>query len=377
LSAFPDLEAQCLELTTILELSKPEKILFLVPYPLNTAPSQRFRFEQYFAALQNKGTTVDVQSFFTSQNWQLFFKTGHMLAKAAGIASGIIRRLSVLFHARSYDFVFIHREVCPIGPPLFEWFIASVLKRKIIYDFDDAIWMTDRKNENALITLIRWRHKVATICRRSYKVSCGNQFLCDYAASYSNTVVFIPTTVDTEHMHNKQKAHEEKSPVVIGWTGTHSTLKYLDLVTPILSSIKAEYNVELRIIADRSPDLSVPIVFYPWKKSSEIEDLLAFDIGIMPLPDDIWSKGKCGFKAIQYLALGIPAVVSDVGVNSSVVQHGITGYCCRNDHEWRDALVKLIVNTSMRKQMGNAGRKHVESNYSVNSNLSAFTSLFA
>jgi glycosyltransferase involved in cell wall biosynthesis len=357
----------------------PSKILFLVPYPLKQAPSQRFRFEQYLKLLNNEGYTIELQSFLTSQNWQLFFKKGHQLGKAAALGKGFLKRLLILGKVRSFDFIFIHREISPLGPPVFEWIIAKVLRKKIIYDFDDAIWLTDRSHENPLLRFLKWRSKVKWICRWAYKVSAGNEYLCAYASRYNHNVIYNPTTVDTEKEHNPRHSRGLSELITIGWTGTHSTVKYLRPVANVLERLFQLYHPRLRItiIADREPDFIPNYNFIRWTRSTEIEDLLQIDIGIMPLPDDEWSKGKCGFKALQYLALEIPAIVSPVGVNTRIVSHGENGFLCATDDEWFEALKKLIEDPKLRVKMGAVGRLKVISDYSVISNRLNFLSLFA
>ena len=150
-----------------------KRILFLVPYPLHESPSQRFRFEQYFTVLRNNGHSYTVQNFLNSNNWGVFFKSGHTLIKLGALIAGLTKRVIVLLKSPMYDFVFIHREAAPLGPPIFEWIMAKVLKRKIIYDFDDAIWLTDREQESAILRLAKWRSKVGSICKWAYKVVVG------------------------------------------------------------------------------------------------------------------------------------------------------------------------------------------------------------
>ncbi len=145
--------------------SMAKKILFLVPYPLHQSPSQRFRFEQYFNLLKNNGYSLTVQSFLDEIHWKLFFKSGNNLAKFKAIIYGLAKRTIALFKSPMYDFVFIHREAAPFGPPIFEWILAKGFKKKIIYDFDDAIWLTDRKNESWLLRIVKYRRKVSEICR--------------------------------------------------------------------------------------------------------------------------------------------------------------------------------------------------------------------
>src|SRR5690606_37637078 len=138
---------------------------------------------------------------------------------------GFFRRKILLFKACKYDYIFIHREVAPLGPPIFEWFLAKMLQKRIIYDFDDAIWLTNTSENNKLAAGLKWHQKVDAISKWAYKVSCGNTFLCDYARQFNNNVVLNPTTIDTENMHNPALLQKQvNSVLVIGWTGTHSTL---------------------------------------------------------------------------------------------------------------------------------------------------------
>jgi glycosyltransferase involved in cell wall biosynthesis len=357
-----------------------KKILFLLPYPLKESPSQRFRFEQYFGILSEKGYTYTAQTFLDSHNWQLFFKPGRILPKILALFKGFMRRTLALPKSLSYDFVFIHREATPVGPPVIEWLLAKVFRRRIIYDFDDAIWLTDRKDESFFLRTAKWRSKVGSICAWSYKVSCGNEYLCDYASIFNQRVVYNPTTIDTEGWHNPERfVTPSHTPFVnIGWTGSHSTLKYLKEVEPVLNKLQLEHpNVRFIVIADRKPDLSLPrIKFVPWNEATEVDDLMDIDIGIMPLPDDEWAKGKCGFKALQYMALKIPAVIAPVGVNKNIVDNGINGFLASSPEEWYRALETLINDENLRKKMGALGRRTVVDRYSVISNTSSFLSLF-
>jgi glycosyltransferase involved in cell wall biosynthesis len=281
-----------------------------------------------------------------------------------------------------YDFVFIHREAAPLGPPIFEWMLAKIFRRKIIYDFDDAIWLTDRVHESWFLRTAKWRHKVSYICKWSYKVSCGNGYLCNYARKFNKSVIYNPTTIDTENLHNPtlhKGSNRDDNKVRIGWTGSHSTLKYLHEIESVLIKILHDYpQVEFVVIADKPPSVqAVPSVkFIPWNTETEIQDLLEFDIGIMPLPDDKWAQGKCGFKALQYMALQLPAVASPVGVNSKIIEHGVNGFLCNTPDEWESTLRKLVENSTIRKQVGLNGRKTILKYYSVNSNASNFLSLF-
>lgn len=357
------------------------KIQFLAPYPIGQAPSQRFRFEQYLSLLQERGFQISFQPFWDEKVWAILYKPGFVFQKTIGFIKGIARRLVILFQLSKFDFVFVHRECLPIGPPIIEWIIAKILKKKIIYDFDDAIWLPNTSEENKLAAFLKWHRKVASICKWSHKVSCGNSFLNNYALQFNTNATVNPTTIDTNHLHNPSLHTSQKrsTSIVIGWTGTQSTLVYLQPFLPILKKLSSKFPGQIRflIIANKDPKLDVTFVdFVRWSKQTEMNDLLQMDIGIMPLSDDIWAKGKCGFKALQYMALEIPALASPVGVNTEIIDNAINGYLCKTEKEWFQCLEKLIVDKALRKEIGVAGRKKVAAHYSVSSNSSTFLSLF-
>lgn len=356
------------------------KILFLVPYPLKEAPSQRFRFEQYFTHLIKQGHSYQVQSFLDSSNWNCFYHPGRSFDKLRAILKGFFKRVFILLKLKGFDFVFIHREATPVGPPAFEWLISKVFKKKIIYDFDDAIWLTDRKNESWTLRFSKWRSKVAYICRWSHRISAGNAYLCDFARAHSNNVVYNPTTIDTEALHNRNlyQIDKDETKITIGWTGTQSTLKYLNSIVSVIQQLQMENDFRFLVIANQKPDLVLQSLdFLPWSLKNEIPDLIQIDIGIMPLPNDKWTNGKCGFKALQYMALEIPAVVSAVGVNNHIIDDGVNGYLCSSETDWYLRLNALLKNKALRKRMGQAGRAKVVSNYSIYSNSSTFLNLFS
>lgn len=355
--------------------------MFLVPYPLNESPSQRFRFEQYLKLLANDGYVCHFQTFLDAKNWQYFFSSGNFMLKAFALLKGFAKRCLLIFHLSGYDWVFIHREVTPAGPPIFEWIIAKVFRKKIIYDFDDAIWLTDRKNESIVFRIIKWRSKVASICKWSYRVSAGNEYLCAYARQFNKNVMYNPTTIDTDHLHNTDvyDVKKDSNKIIIGWTGSHSTLKYLKEAEPALAELEKKYpQLELLVIADKPPTLSLTNVrFLPWSFETEIKGLLEADMGIMPLPNDEWAKGKCGFKALQYMALEIPAIISPVGVNTTIVESGADGYFASTTSEWLSTLEVLINDAALRKRMGKNGRTKIINYYSVGSNSPTFLKLFS
>jgi glycosyltransferase involved in cell wall biosynthesis len=354
-------------------------ILFIVPYPEGEAPSQRFRFEQYFSALQEEGHSYTVAPFLDKSTWKILYKPGRGLQKALGILKGLGRRLALLPRLSRYDWVFIHREAAPLGPPLFEWLISRVFRKKVIYDFDDAIWLPNTSEQNRIAARLKWHGKVAAICRWSYRVSCGNEYLRQWASQHNRNAVYMPTTIDTERVHNQRKMHNSARLLTLGWTGTHSTLKYLRTLESVLQKL-AHHHPQLRflIISNHPPALDLPRLEYrPWRKETEVADLLQMDIGLMPLTEDPWSEGKCGFKALQYMALGIPTVVSPVGVNRQIIEEQGGGYSAQHEQEWLQLLERLISDSPLRSEMGERGRATVESSYSVLAWRDRFLKLFA
>lgn len=355
------------------------RILFIVPYPPGRAPSQRFRFEQYLDLLTAHGHQFRLVPFLSVATWDILYKPGQAAAKAIGILSGFVRRAGLLFTVPQYDFVFIHREAAPVGPPVFEWLIAKVLRKKIIYDFDDAIWLANTSEANKIAAGVKWHHKVADICRWAYKNSCGNTYLAQYARQFNPRAIVNPTTIDTVHLHNQVRDQAAPGRLVIGWTGTHSTLKYLDQIVPVLAKLENEgLDFEFRVISNQPPAFPLrSLIYQPWRKETEIADLLGFHIGLMPLEDDLWAKGKCAFKALQYMALGVPALVSPVGMNTEVVQHGQNGFVCTTQQEWEVSLRQILADAGLRQRLGAAARATVEQRYSVVANTPNFLALFS
>lgn len=357
---------------------KAAHILFLVPYPMKHAPSQRFRVELFLPELDKTGVAYKVQSFLDEQTWDVLYKGGGFLSKAWGVIKGFARRWKMILSGLSgYDFVFIHREAAPLGPPVFEWIISKVLRKKIIYDFDDAIWIPNTSKENKLISWVKAFWKIKYICKWADKVVGGNDYLCEYARSFNKQVVKIPTCVDTVNRHNRLK-DQQTNKIIVGWTGSHSTMKFLDEIVPVLTALQGKYNFEFVVISNKAPDFSLPkLRFVPWNEITEVEDLLQLNIGVMPLEKDPWCEGKCGFKLIQYLSLGIPAVASPVGVNTLIIEEGKNGFLCETKEEWSKSLSFLIEQEDKRTEMGMQGRSKVEKGYSISSQSVKYTALFS
>lgn len=353
-----------------------KSVAFVVPYPVGFAPSQRFRFEQYISHLNKDGFSTDFFPFLSLKDFQLIYKQGKFLNKFLATIKGFVKRFFLLIKLGKYDIVFIHREASPIGPPIFEWIITKIFKKKTIYDFDDAIWMENTSESNKFVSSVKRHSKVEKICKWSDMIFCGNDYLKAFASQFNSNTLYVPTTIDTENLHNQTKKHSSEK-VTIGWTGTHTTAKYLNEVISPLQGLQKKHNINIKLICNKDPEINqITYEFIQWKKETEIEDLLNFDIGIMPLLDNDWAKGKCGFKALQYMSLEIPAVVSPVGVNNKIITDSKNGFHANDINEWNEKFELLINNKDLRIQLGREGRKTVFEYFSVSAHRKNYLSFF-
>lgn len=351
-------------------------IHFITPYPHAQAPSQRFRFEQYYKALASHGFEIKTHAFYDQKSWEVLYLEGKFILKSWNLLRCFLKRFLLLFQLINAKHIFIHREMAHVGPPIFEWMLAKVMRKKYVYDFDDAIWLPNYSETNARFQFIKAYWKVNYCMKWAAKISAGNDYLANYASKYNPNVVVIPTTIDTENHHNIITNHQTNK-ITIGWTGTHTTLYYLDKIIPILKKLEEQYDFNFIVISNQKPDFELKsLQFIKWNHSTEIEDLAQIQIGIMPLNNDIWSEGKCGFKGLQYLSLGMATILSPVGVNKTIIQNGINGFLADTEIAWENSLKQLLSDSNLRTQLGNEGRKTVEEHYSVKANLKKYLQLF-
>ncbi len=352
------------------------RIHIICPYPTGEAPSQRFRFEQYLDLLKKNGFEIKIHPFFNQKQWNNLYKKGKAFQKIWAVFTGFFKRFFLLFKIRKTDILFIHREITPIGPPIYEWILLKILKRNAIYDFDDAIWLPNTSSANKAIGKLKWHSKVKHIIKWSSVISCGNEYLAAYAKKFNSNVIIIPTTIDLNY-HKKLENQKENKKTIIGWTGSHSTINYLqELINP-LTQLAKEFDFELNIISNFPPEFDLPnLKFQTWTAENEINQLNKFDIGIMPLPHEEWAKGKCAFKALQYMSLGIPVVISNFGMNKELIQDNVNGFLAKNENDWYQKLKILLENKSRRLEIGNAGEITIENKFSVEANSERFLEIF-
>lgn len=348
------------------------RVLVLAPYPLRSAPGQRFRFEQYIGLLANRGYAIDVHCLLDSLGDAILKRPGHVPAKVAVILRGASRRLQDLVQARRYDVAFVSREAFPLGPPVVERMLAR-LGVPYVFDFDDAIWQTNVSEVNRRFARLKFAAKTESIVRRAAVVSAGNDYLAAWARRVNDNVMVVPTTIDTE-LYQPRPARD-RDPLCIGWSGSATTAPHLAALNGVLRDVQDRHGVRLLVIGPQR--FSVPgadVETRPWRADTELEDLSQIDIGVMPLPDDPWARGKCGLKALQYMALGIPTVMSPVGVNEAIAE-GAAAVLATSEEQWKDALGDLVADPAMRRRIGATGRRRVEQRYSVQVNVDRYVEL--
>jgi glycosyltransferase involved in cell wall biosynthesis len=346
----------------------------LVPYPPKSTPSQRFRIEQWQPYLQQQGIVVDLVPFVGSRLMRLLHQPGRLVVKTAGMAAAFVRRGLQVAAACRYDVVLVHRAACLVGPVVLER-LLRLMPQPLLFDFDDAIYLLHTSEANQRVGWLKFPGKTASLCRLSTHVVVGNTYLADYARQYNRRVTVIPSSVDTQR-YQPATMNTWHGRVVVGWMGSATSQTYLEMFTPVLRQIVARRDIELRVVSDRKPALpGVPFVWRRWSAESEAEELRHFDIGIMPMPDDPWARGKCAMKALQYLGMGIPAVCSAVGMNKEVIEHGVNGFLATTPEVWLTHLEALIDDPERRLRMGRAGRQTVAKRYSMRRCATLFASV--
>jgi glycosyltransferase involved in cell wall biosynthesis len=340
------------------------RVLALVQGPYNTLPSQRYRIEQWEPLLRERGVDITYASFEDEELHGLLYKRGMMRKKLQLVTRGLGRRLLLVRKVRDYDLVYILREAALVGPPVVERLIAQS-GVPVVFDFDDAIFVSYRSPSNGYLSYLKFASKTKTICRISSHVMVGNPYLAEYARQVNDRVTVIPTTIDTEKYRVPERK-QKTGPPVIGWTGSHSTVQHLDTMRGALKRLAEKESFRLRVIGTPSYECPpVDVEARPWRAETELEDLSEIDIGMMPLPDDRWSKGKCGLKALQFMAVGIPTICSPVGVNTDIIQDDQNGFIAGTEDEWVDKLTRLLRSAELRQRLGQAGRATVEEKYSA------------
>jgi glycosyltransferase involved in cell wall biosynthesis len=347
------------------------RVLALSPMPEEGAGC-RFRIAQFIPYLESVGVEVTLRSLFDAAFFHQVYKPGHYLRKAIAFAGLSVQHLDSLRDAARFDAILIYREFFPIGPAVVERLLTIRGRPPVVFDFDDAIFLQSVSDANRFIRALKAPGKVASIIRHSDHVIAGNEYLAAYARRFSDEVTVIPTCVDTTKFVPSPNAFSNNGSgrglePTVGWIGSPTTASYVRGLTHVLQRLRERHPFVLRVSGFDEP-LNVPGVATeqpPWALDREVELFNTCDVGIYPLADDEWSKGKCGFKAIEFMACGVPVVAAAVGVNREIIEDGVNGFLASTEDEWVEKLGRLLASRELRRRFGEAGRRTIEARYSL------------
>ncbi|OGL39920.1 MAG: hypothetical protein A3C43_06305 [Candidatus Schekmanbacteria bacterium RIFCSPHIGHO2_02_FULL_38_11] len=318
-------------------------------------PSSRYRIYQYIPYLNKHGIHCEVRPLFTETYFRIIEIDNPIIRtilKTFYSAYRFFIRLSHIFDVKKFNLVIIEHQIFPYLPAFPEYLVKRLNKNMVI-EFDDAIYLT-----------FLHRKKMEKNLRNVTGAIVGNKYLAEFARKFNNEVKVIPTVIDTDRYKGKESYKAER--ITISWVGLSYNLSYLFSLKEVFNILSEKFNISLKIISSKNLIIEgVDIIFKKWSYEDEVKDLRSADIGIMPLPNNEWTKGKCGAKLLQYMACGLPTVSSPVGVNSEIIKDGENGFLAENNEEWIKKLTLLIEDKNLREKMGEKARKTVEEKYSL------------
>jgi glycosyltransferase involved in cell wall biosynthesis len=322
---------------------------------------------QFVEPLAREGIELSVYPFIDSSLYGSLYVRSQWPRTAAGLALASLRRVRELWRARKADVLFVQREAMMFGPPIVEWLAVNLDRCPMVLDLDDATYVSyNSPTYGRLASKLKWFSKTNDLIRWSRLVICGNREIESYVKSKGRPTVVIPTVVDTTEFRPLAEPKSADVPV-IGWIGTHSTFAYVKSIFPVLERLAREHRFRLRLVGTGVDTVAIPgleIENLPWKLDREIPDFQSLDIGIYPIVEDDWSVGKSCFKAIQYMAVGVPFVVSPVGICQDIALPSQTHFLARTEDDWYARLSQLLTDHGLRRTMGEAGRKYAVEHYS-------------
>jgi glycosyltransferase involved in cell wall biosynthesis len=336
------------------------RLLMLTRYS-RLGASSRLRSFQYIPYLRENGWDIHVSSLFSSRYLKALYSNK---TRWLYIIKGYFIRIVALLSVYKFDIVWIEKECFPYLPAFAEKLLRL---NNVIFlvDYDDAIFHHYDNSESMLIRKILGK-KIDFIMKNANLVIAGNKYLAERAKqAHAKNIIIIPTVVDLDK-YNKYR-NRTKDIITIGWIGTPITSRYLNTIIPALEKIKNKFNVKIKAIGYDSKKIKTNSLIESvlWTEKNEVELINSFDIGIMPLPDEPFTRGKCGYKLIQYMACGLPVIASPVGVNTEIITHGHNGFLAETIDEWIDTLSLLLNDRELRIEMGEKGFNFTEQNYAL------------
>ncbi|MGB0391644.1 MAG: glycosyltransferase [Salibacteraceae bacterium] len=355
-----------------------KRILVLCPHPVNVAPGQRLKYEQYFDAWEKEGYEIEVSPFMTNRFWDIVYKPGNVLEKVVWTLFGYLRRIKDLFRLKNYDIVYVFLWGTPFGTPLYERWVRK-LSKHLIFDIDDMVFLGHSSNANRLFEPLKGKNKMIYLMKKADHVITCTPLLDQFTRKFNINTSDISSTVDTEERYQVVNQYTNDSKVVLGWSGSHSTSKYLYLLKDVLVDLAKEFDFKLLVMGDASFNIKgVNVEAHAWSEEIEMPTLKKFDIGLYPLPNEKWVYGKSGLKAIQYMALGVPTIATAIGANFRIIENDKNGYLVDSGNYtlWKEYLGKLISDAVLRKRLGTEARKTIEDKYSVSANSKRYLDVF-
>lgn len=347
------------------------EILGLCSYPLEAACT-RYRLIQFVEPLAEKNINLTILPFLEKDEFANLYKSGRTAGKAVQLLNSARKRLVDVLKRRKFDALLIQREAMLFGPPVFEWLYITIRNCPLVLDLDDATYLSYvSPTYGRLGSALKFFGKTDKLIDWSETVICGNRRIAEYVEGRGRKAVVVPTVVDTDKFYPLEK--NESEPPIIGWIGTHSTFPMLEKIFPVLQNLAREFEFRLKIVGagrDKIELDGVKIENLGWTLEREIADFQSLDIGLYPLEivesvSEEWLAGKSGFKAIQYMSVGIPFVVTPVGVTAELGIENQTHYAAISHADWYQSLKNLLESAELRNRMGKAGRKYALENFTV------------
>lgn len=345
--------------------ARRKKMLVICPHPENRVPGQRLKYEQYFQHWREHGYELTVMPFYSNRMQDILYQKGHVLEKIYWVLCGYLQRLGLIFRLKQYDLIYIFLWVTPIGPPIMER-IYTLLNRNLVYDIDDAIFLKADSIFNRWVQLLKGRRKPFFMMKAAREVIACTPYLTEVVRQLNPRVTDISSTINTQ-TYQPVNQYRNDHRLVLGWSGSHSTARFLHLLHPVLLELKKTHDFSLLVMGEANFNMEgIDTEAIAWSEADEIRTLQRMDIGLYPLPaHDEWVLGKSGLKALQYMAVGIPVVATAVGANFRIMESGKTGWLVNHPEEWLQQLRYLMDHPEIRRSTGLAGRAHVEAHYSI------------
>ena len=347
------------------------KVLALSSYPVEAAAT-RFRLQQFIAPLAARGIDLEMRPFLTSQQFQDLYRRNAAAKVAAGLVKSGAQRLFHLAAARTADVVLVQREAMLLGPPVIEWILTHALRRPMVLDLDDATYVSyESPTYGAISKRLKWFSKTDDLIKSATMVICGNRSIAEYAAAKGASTRIIPTVVDMDIFKPLARL-DTRPPLVLGWIGTHSTFPYLESIFPVLSLLAEHFDFRLKVVGAGRDQITIPGITtenLAWSMDREVRDFQSLDVGLYPIDAKLysgkWAQGKSGFKAVQYMAVGVPFVATPVGGSAEIGEPGVTHFFASTNDEWYRSLERLMRDPDQRLKMGAAGRAHAVAHYGL------------